>query len=105
MRDVKASQSVWLRLPDPWSKEDWASIERSLAQSLKANSRRKTISTKQGHEIEYDELDASTSKILLDDIDKTLARHYGFTEEQLDFIINYDIKYRMGRDTENEGED
>jgi len=27
-----------------------------------------------------------------------LARHYGFTEEELDFIVNYDIKYRMGRD-------
>jgi hypothetical protein len=24
-------------------------------------------------------------------------RHYGFTDEELDFIINYDIKYRMGR--------
>lgn len=29
-----------------------------------------------------------------------LARHYSFTEEELDFIINYDIKYRMGRDAE-----
>ena len=27
---------------------------------------------------------------------KLLAKHYGFTEEELDFIINYDIKYRMG---------
>ena len=26
-----------------------------------------------------------------------LAEHYGFTDEELDFIINYDIKYRMGR--------
>ena len=25
-----------------------------------------------------------------------MAKHYGFTEEKLDFIINYDIKYRMG---------
>jgi len=25
-----------------------------------------------------------------------LAKHYEFTEEELDFIINYDIKYRMG---------
>lgn len=25
-----------------------------------------------------------------------LAKHYGFTEEELDFIINYDIKYRRG---------
>ena len=31
-----------------------------------------------------------------------LAAHYGFTDEELDFIINYDIKYRMGRDTESE---
>ncbi len=23
------------------------------------------------------------------------VKHYGFTEEELDFIINYDIKYRM----------
>ena len=26
-----------------------------------------------------------------------LAEHYGFTEEEVDFI-NYDIKYRMGRE-------
>ncbi len=29
-------------------------------------------------------------------IDRVLTKHYGFTEEELDFIINYDIKYRMG---------
>jgi len=29
-------------------------------------------------------------------IDKNIAKRYGFTEEELDFIINYDIKYRMG---------
>jgi hypothetical protein len=26
-----------------------------------------------------------------------VAQHYDFTDEELDFIINYDIKYRMGR--------
>jgi hypothetical protein len=44
------------------------------------------------------------SKQILDEIDTVLARHYGFTEEELDFIINYDIKYRMGRGTEEEAE-
>lgn len=92
------------KVPDTWSRDNWAAIERGLAQSLKAHSRRKTINTKQGHEIEYDELDASTSKGLLDDIDKTLAQHYGFTEEELDFVINYDIKYRMGGELEGEEE-
>ncbi len=32
----------------------------------------------------------------MDDIDKVLARHYGLTEKELDFIINYDIKYSLG---------
>jgi len=38
------------------------------------------------------------SKPIIDEIDRVLAKHYGFTDEELDFIINYDIKYRMGRD-------
>ena len=33
-----------------------------------------------------------------------MARHYGFTEEELDLIVNYDIKYRMGRDAGDENE-
>jgi hypothetical protein len=43
-----------------------------------------------------------TSKAILDEIDRVLARHYGFTAEELDFIINYDIKYRLGRDAAGE---
>jgi len=37
------------------------------------------------------------SKLLIDEIDMLLAKHYGFTPEELDFIVNYDIKYRMGQ--------
>jgi hypothetical protein len=40
------------------------------------------------------------SKPIIDEIDRVLAQHYGFTEEELDFIINYDIKYRMGGEEE-----
>ena len=35
---------------------------------------------------------------------RVLAPHKGFTDEELNFIINYDIKYRMGRDTEADDE-
>ncbi len=38
-------------------------------------------------------------------IDAALAPHYGFTEEELDFIINYDIKYRMGLSGGSEEDD
>jgi REP element-mobilizing transposase RayT len=44
------------------------------------------------------------SKSIIDEIDTLLAKHYGFTDEELDFIINYDIKYRLGRDAESEDE-
>jgi hypothetical protein len=30
---------------------------------------------------------------------RVLSQHYGFTDEELDDLINYDIKYRMGRDS------
>ncbi|GCF07396.1 Eco57I restriction-modification methylase domain-containing protein [Dictyobacter arantiisoli] len=39
---------------------------------------------------------ARKSKTIIDAIDTILAQHYGFTPEELDFILNYDIKYRMG---------
>ena len=41
------------------------------------------------------------SKPIIDEIDCVLADYYGFTGEELDFIINYDIKYRMGQDDGN----
>ena len=46
----------------------------------------------------------SASKPIIDQIDRALAGHYGFTEDELDFIINYDIKYRVGADTEGRDE-
>ncbi len=39
------------------------------------------------------------SKPIIDELDRAMAKYYGFTAEELDFIINYDIKYRMGQDT------
>jgi hypothetical protein len=42
------------------------------------------------------------SKKTNDEIDKTLADYYGFNSEELDCIINYDIKYRMGSELEDE---
>ena len=41
------------------------------------------------------------SKRNIDEIDAVLGECYGFFPEELDFIINYDIKYRMGADAED----
>lgn len=42
------------------------------------------------------------SKPILDEIDAELTGHYGFTAEELDFILNYDTKYRLGRAEDDE---
>ena len=33
---------------------------------------------------------------IIDMVDKALGKHYGFSDEELDYIINYEIKYRIG---------
>jgi hypothetical protein len=65
---------------------------------LRAKAQKKTIKTKDGKQITYAEFYASRSKPLIDRIDELLAEHYGFSEEELDFITSYDVKFRMGQD-------
>ena len=70
-----------------------------LAQKLMTNYQDNLIrkSRKQkSTNVSYDEFQQKLSKELMDGIDTVLAQHYNFTAEELDFIINYDIKYRMG---------
>jgi len=84
------------KVPDSVLNDDWRGLAARLMKRLEDTASRKTIKTKQGHTIQYDEIRAACAKEILDDIDRVLAKHYGFTAEELDFIINYDIKYRMG---------
>lgn len=44
------------------------------------------------------------SKPIRDEISRVLAKHYDFTEQEPDFIINYDIKYRMSREAKRDDE-
>jgi len=74
-----------------------SNISSQLMLDLKKNSQRRKRSQKTTS-VEYDEFRPSSSKPIIDKIDRVLAQHYGFTDEELDFIINYDIKYRMGKD-------
>jgi len=75
------------------------SIFDRLMQDYKDNSR---IRLRKNTELQ--EFQPGLSKPIIDEIDRALARHYGLTAEELDFIINYDIKYRMGSELE-EGEE
>jgi hypothetical protein len=44
------------------------------------------------------------SKQVIDQIDAALGAHYSLSEQELDFIINFDIKYRMGIEVHEDSE-
>ncbi len=55
--------------------------------------------------VQFQEFYPAASKPILDEIDVALARHYAFTPPELEFILNYDIKFRLGRDTEEHADE
>jgi hypothetical protein len=48
--------------------------------------------------LKYAEFYASKSKPLIDEIDSVLAEYFNFSAEECNFIVNYDVKFRMGVD-------
>ena len=96
-RDFNSSDIHKFRLPTSLMNEyDLQDLSERLQQSLEVNSWFQTRYQRQTGEVRIQSFTPSLSKPIIDEIDSVLAKHYGFTNEELDFIINYDIKYRMG---------
>ena len=80
-------------------------LGKDLQRDYQRNSRIKTRNySKKGREftMQKQHFFIKHSKPIIDEIDRILGKYYGFTEEELDFIINYDIKYRMGDELNTE---
>ena len=74
-------------------------LGKTLQEDYQANSHiRERAYSKKGREftMQKQHFYIKYSKPIIDQIDKQMGIMYNFTEEELDFIINYDIKYRMG---------
>jgi hypothetical protein len=82
-----------------------AEIFSRLMDDLRKHSKHRVYYYSNSGRVEYQEFYPKYSKPIIDEIDHALAKHYSFTDEELDFIINYDIKYRMGQDNGNESEE
>ena len=76
---------------------DLRKLAARLTIDLQAHSRHRRMSFKDTGMLTIQCIFPGKSKHIIHEIDHVLARHYGFTDEELDFIINYDIKYRLGR--------
>ena len=89
----------WQQFPIPRAAVDdrqMALLGTKYVQDLKRHSETLVRQQRQTGRTETQSFKVSKSKPIIDEIDTALAPYYGFTAEELDFIINYDIKYRLG---------
>ena len=91
-----------LNLDDKGRMQLLSNISQELMDDIQANSEMLTINYRTRGSLRIQSTYPRLSKAIIDKIDRVLAQHYGFTDEELDFIINYDITYRMGREYSND---
>ncbi|GAC1314266.1 MAG: hypothetical protein NVSMB24_38680 [Mucilaginibacter sp.] len=103
LRDLNPSDIQGFRFPTTVLEDNEIEFlaEQYLA-DLEKNSVMLTRQQKQTGETQTQSFKISTSKPIIDEIDKNLAKHYGFTDEEIDYITHYDIKYRLGKGAEDE---
>lgn len=73
-------------------------LARRLEEDLWANAERRIRQRADGTKQEEVNFNVSASKTILDKIDQALAEHYSLDEVELDFVLNYDVKFRGGHD-------
>ncbi len=97
LRDLNPSD--WRHFPVPESAMNDSKVQRLGIEYIADLQRNSTILIRNQRSTgvtETQSFKVQKSKPIIEEIDKILAAHYGLTDEELDFIINYDIKYRMG---------
>lgn len=97
-RDVEALPLPFRRIP----KQEIQRLANELMNALRNTSEMRAMKSKHDF-LTIQCIIPRYSKPIIDEIDTLLATYYGFTAEELDFIINYDIKYRLG-DTLNDND-
>lgn len=75
-----------------------ASLSEDLMTDFRLHSRMLSLRYEDLGNVSVQSIVPKFSKPIIDEIDRTLAPYFGFTDEELDFVINCDIKYRMGQD-------
>ncbi|MDP2783501.1 MAG: Eco57I restriction-modification methylase domain-containing protein [Sulfurimicrobium sp.] len=87
----------------PLGKPSVSSLHRAdeLFSRLMSDYQKNAVISRRG-KTEFQEFNWGLSKHIVDEIDTLLAEHYGMNEVELDFIVNYDLKIRMGAGADDE---
>ena len=77
------------------TKNELVALCSELMTDLDNNKIRKVSNGNRNGYMEFDEYKPKPSKPIMDKIDIVLAQHFGFSQSELDYILNYDVKFRM----------
>jgi hypothetical protein len=83
---------------------DLHGLARRLMTDIRRHSRVLTMRYKDHGELRIQCTYPRCSKEIIDEIDGVLGHHLELTNDEVDFITNYDTKYRMGQDGEDDHE-
>ena len=81
---------------------DLADLAAALMKDFKANSKLVEMNYSNHGRMQIQCIYPRYSKGVIDEIDAVLAKQYGFSPDELDFIVNHEIKYRLGADVDEE---
>jgi hypothetical protein len=73
------------------------SLSDKLIEDYKSKSKLKNTEYKTTGKVVYREFYPKLSKPIIDKIDNLIFAHYGFEEQEKEYIRNFDIKFRMGK--------
>lgn len=83
---------------DNYQKAEFVNIFDSLMKDYIENSVIKECNYSGIGKVRYQEFRQKNSKGIIDNIDELLGSYFGFTHQEIEFIKNYDIKFRLGEE-------
>jgi hypothetical protein len=103
-RDFNPSDYRTFPIPDLQDADAFSALAEGMQSALDSSTRLVEIDHARTGKVRFEQFRPRQAKPVVDHIDGHLAKRYRFTAEELDFIINYDAKYRMGEGSGEEGE-
>ncbi len=101
-RDFNPSDLGHLPIPESVFRGvgDFRTLSKKIMNRLMETSTVGSATYAVGGAVTYQRFTPKLDKEFFDKTDEILAREIGLSDRQLDFILNYDIKYRLGQDSE-----
>ncbi len=98
-RNLNKREVISFPVPDDVPKTELDKLSSLLAkvmESYQNNSTMRTVNYAGKGDITVQYFNFRPAKGLLDELDAVLLPLYGLSESQRDFIVNYEVKYRLG---------